>query len=83
MDDITNTQQFDELINEQIELNLAMAILRQGEWGSYRNLSLETNQEAGITNTLQTSLMLSLRYGKTILSFHKPECPNLLDSRAS
>lgn len=62
MDEISNSQQLEKLIKKQIESNLSTSVLKNGEWGSYWNLSIETNQKYGIENFTRAQLLLISRY---------------------
>ena len=64
MDEIKNGQHLEELIKKQIDKNLSMSILKQGEWGSYRNLSSEVYQKFGVENVTNTSFLSTMRYNK-------------------
>jgi hypothetical protein len=45
--DVYDKNRLNKSIERQIELNLPVSVLKQGEWGSYRNLSMEYHRELG------------------------------------
>ena len=49
LDEGLNSQKIEEVIKKQMELNLSVSILKDGEWGSYKNTSYcQTDREYGV-----------------------------------
>ena len=64
MDAEADMNRLNKSIEAQMELNLPVLVLKQGEWGCYRNLSLDEQQSNNIEdlNTDVASVLSNLQY---------------------
>ena len=62
---MTNNKKIEEVLKKQMELNLSVSILKDGEWGSYKNISYcETDRKYGVARLAYIPSLSNPRYRK-------------------